>query len=238
MYKMDSFLRETQRLDSFIVRSLYPFLNAPSTRYWFALRYLPVSLRRLVLRPFTFSNGVTIPAGTRISAPTDPIYRDERSYPNPNEFDGFRFAKLRESEGYTMSSRYQSTSTSSEHLTFGLGRHVWWASFCRPVMTSDLTCHYFTISPGRFFAVNEIKIFLAYIIATYDVKFEEGQGLPRMFCIAAQRFPVSANVMFRRRQKWSHPGFDKQSFLPSAVNYVLRFCLYAARTGSYQSDCL
>jgi len=32
MYKIDSFLRETQRLDSFSVRSLYSFLNALNTR--------------------------------------------------------------------------------------------------------------------------------------------------------------------------------------------------------------
>ena len=37
----------------------------------------------------------------------------------------------------------------------------------------------FTFSPGRFLAANEIKAILAYIIATYDVKFEEGQGIPR-----------------------------------------------------------
>jgi len=37
----------------------------------------------------------------------------------------------------------------------------------------------FTFSPGRFFAVNEIKRLFAYIIATYDIKLEEGQSVPR-----------------------------------------------------------
>jgi hypothetical protein len=34
-----------------------------------AIRCFPVSMTRLALRPFTFSNGVTVPAGTLISIP-------------------------------------------------------------------------------------------------------------------------------------------------------------------------
>ena len=80
---------------------------------------------RLVLRPFTFSNGVTVPAGTLVSIPASATHRDERIYPNPDEFDGFRFAKLRESEGNRMASGYQTVSSSSKQLAFGLGRHAW-----------------------------------------------------------------------------------------------------------------
>jgi cytochrome P450 len=80
---------------------------------------------RLALRPFTFSNGVTIPAGTLIAIPGSAAHRDEANYHDPDTFDGFRFAKLRESEGDTTTGRYQTVSTSSEHLAFGLGRHTW-----------------------------------------------------------------------------------------------------------------
>jgi cytochrome P450 len=82
-------------------------------------------MSRLALRPFTFSNGVTVPAGTLVSIPASEANRDERIYSNPDKFDGFRYAKLRESEGDTTTSRYQMVSPSSEHLTFGLGRHTW-----------------------------------------------------------------------------------------------------------------
>ena len=75
------------------------------------------------MRPFTFSNGVTVPAGTRISIAASAIHTDEGTYTNPDEFDGFRFSRLRESEGD--SSRNQTVSTSNEHLAFGVGRHVW-----------------------------------------------------------------------------------------------------------------
>jgi cytochrome P450 len=77
------------------------------------------------MRPFTFSNGVTVPAGTLVAIPANAIHTDEKNYPNPDEFDGFRFAKLRESEGDVTLSRHQTISTSSENLAFGLGRHTW-----------------------------------------------------------------------------------------------------------------
>jgi hypothetical protein len=59
----------------------------------------------------------------------------------------------------------------------------------------------FTTSPGRFFAVNEVKALFAHIVATYDIKFEEGKGVPRMSWIAGISFSGAANVMFRKRQK-------------------------------------
>jgi cytochrome P450 len=80
---------------------------------------------RLVLRPFTFSNGVTVPAGTFLSIPASAANRDEKTYSNPDEFDGFRFAKLRESEWDNVKSRYLTVSPSSDNLAFGLGRHTW-----------------------------------------------------------------------------------------------------------------
>ncbi|KAH9992079.1 cytochrome P450 [Russula vinacea] len=158
MHKVDSFLRESQRVDGFFL----------------------LTMNRLTLRPFTFSNGVTVPAGTLVSIPAGAAHRDERNYPNAVEFDGFRFAELRENVGDTMASRYQSVSPSSEHLAFGLGRHV---------------------CPGRFLAVNEMKALFAYIVATYDIKFEEGKGAPRKVWIAGFLFPGTENVMFRKRQK-------------------------------------
>ena len=81
-----------------------------------------VGLARLALHSFTFSNGVTIPAGTVIAVPVTAIHTDGEIYPNPKEFDGFRFANLREHDGV---SGQQVTSTSAEYLTFGYGRHAW-----------------------------------------------------------------------------------------------------------------
>ena len=84
-----------------------------------------VGMMRLALHQLTLSNGMTIPAGTLVAVPASATQRDETIYTNPDEFDGFRFAKLRESEGEVTTSKYQAVSTSSEHLPFGLGRHTW-----------------------------------------------------------------------------------------------------------------
>jgi hypothetical protein len=81
------------------------------------------------MRPFTFSNGVTIPAGTLVSAPSGTIHKDGEFYPNPEEFDGFRFVKLRELNVDAMA-RHQAFSTSPDHLTFGYGRHTWCVLCC------------------------------------------------------------------------------------------------------------
>ncbi len=82
-------------------------------------------MSRLALRPFTFSNGVTVPAGTEIAFPSSAAHKDERVFTNPDVFDGFRFAKLRESEGDETNNRYQTVTTSHEQLSFGVGRHAW-----------------------------------------------------------------------------------------------------------------
>ena len=87
--------------------------------------FSPVITTRLALRPFTFSNGVTIPEGTLISLPTRATHSDERNFENPDEFDGFRFAKLSEGEGDAVTSKHRVSSMSAQNLAWGLGRHSW-----------------------------------------------------------------------------------------------------------------
>ena len=60
---------------------------------------------------------------------------------------------------------------------------------------------YLSISPGRFFATNEVKALLAHILVTYDFKLEEGKRAPRIRTIRLIRVPEKVNVMFRKRQK-------------------------------------
>ncbi len=60
---------------------------------------------------------------------------------------------------------------------------------------------YSSISPGRFFAVNEVKALLAHILVTYDIKLEDGKQVPSFLRIGTMRIPGKADVMFRKRQK-------------------------------------
>jgi hypothetical protein len=57
----------------------------------------------------------------------------------------------------------------------------------------------FAVSPGRFFAANEVKALLAHMVVTYDMKIKEGKGVPPDLCIAGMRIPGRTGVMFRKR---------------------------------------
>jgi hypothetical protein len=50
-------------------------------------------------------------------------------------------------------------------------------------------------------AANEIKALLAHILVAYDVKFEDGKGVPRERRIASLRAPGNTNILFRKRQR-------------------------------------
>ena len=66
---------------------------------------------------------MTTPAGTLVAIPASAAHRDEIYHPNPEEFDGFRFAMLREEKGDPMTNRrYQAVSASNEHLPLDWGQ--------------------------------------------------------------------------------------------------------------------
>jgi cytochrome P450 len=44
--------------------------------------------------PFTFSDGLTVPPGTRIGFAAEAMQRDPNIIGDPDTFDGFRFVKL------------------------------------------------------------------------------------------------------------------------------------------------
>lgn len=82
--------------------------------------------------------------------------QDESIYPDAHRFDGYRFYNKRQEPGHEH--RHQFVSTSPEHFGFGHGMHA---------------------CPGRFFAANEIKIFLVHLLLKYDWKFAAQQGRPK-----------------------------------------------------------
>lgn len=57
------------------------------------------------------------------------------------------------------------------------------------------------ISPGRFFAVNELKAMFAYLILNYDVQLEGGSlERPQNVTYESNIIPnTKAKVMFRKR---------------------------------------
>ncbi len=129
----------------------------------------------------TLPDGLHLPEGTKIGVPAAAIHRDERFYPNPDEFDAFRFVgaqhSLPNASGKQQGSsaagaepyrQVSAASTSETFLPFSHGRSAWSvlqiAQF-RGKISADVEC-----SPGRFFAAHQLKIMLAYIMLNYDIK--------------------------------------------------------------------
>ncbi|KAI9569394.1 cytochrome P450 [Boletus coccyginus] len=155
MRKVDSFLKESQRIEGMNI----------------------VTLSRKALKDFTFSDGTFIPKGTSVAAATLSLHNDKNLYGNPEVFDPFRFAEMREDDG--KGAKHQFASTSIEYLPFGHGRHA---------------------CPGRAFAANTLKSMLAHVVVTYDVKLEDNATLPANWHIGTFiKANSRAKVMFRNR---------------------------------------
>lgn len=134
-------------------------------------------MTRRVMHDFTFPNGTTVPAGSWVLAPMQPMCRDNEIFANAETFDPFRFSRLRAEPGEE--TRHQFVSTSTTHINFGHGKHA---------------------CPGRFFASNEIKLLIAHVLLQYDIKYTENQGPPVATWYDRSRRPnQEAKVSFRGR---------------------------------------
>ena len=201
MIKVDSFLRESQRINGLgtctqLITPLHtPNANIPLTS---------VTMSRVAVNDFAFSNGVVIPAGTTVTVPMYAIHHDKNIWPDPFTFDPYRSSRVRETDAGNV--KQQLVTSSAEFLPWGYGRYAWYVSFDRPL--PHLAWHGTHIvhacSPGRFFAANELKMMLAYVVHSYDVKFEQEGVRPANVWFGEICLPhQSAEVMFRRRPKGS-----------------------------------
>ncbi|KAI5458415.1 cytochrome P450 [Mariannaea sp. PMI_226] len=98
--KMDSFMREVQRLRGNITTFI-----------------------RKVMKPISLSDGTYLPAGTKVIAPQAGISRDERYFPDPERFDALRFYHMRQ-DSDEASNRFQFTSLNDTNINFGAGKHA------------------------------------------------------------------------------------------------------------------
>ncbi|EAU87938.2 hypothetical protein CC1G_01585 [Coprinopsis cinerea okayama7 len=151
---------------------------------------LALSMQRTTKEDFRFSNGVTVPKGFRVAVAAVATHGDSDIYEDAAAFNGFRFIESEEQKGN--GPRRSISSLDPNFLIFGGGR-----SAC------VLTRYYYILrSPGRFFAVNEAKAILAYILVTYDIRLPDGQTAPPTpFWFGETRSPdIKAQVLFRERR--------------------------------------
>ena len=124
-------------------------------------------MTRVASKDYTFADGTRIPQGTTVSVNPTQAHHDPETYENPEQFEGFRFAKMRFQQG---GKKHDIVATSPKFLSFGNGRHA---------------------RPARYFAACKLKIMLAHTVLNYDVKMEnEGVRPPDVWlassCILTQ----------------------------------------------------
>ncbi|TFK79819.1 cytochrome P450 [Polyporus arcularius HHB13444] len=158
MRKLDSFFKETMRLADGSLLNIF----------------------RKAVKDVTLSDGTRIPKGTLVAAASVTAHTDDTRYPEPDVFDPFRFARMREG-GVEDAVKHQLVNTSVDFLPFGHGKHA---------------------CPGRFFAANEIKTMMAYLLLNYDMKFAEEGKRPANIRFGPANLPsTSAKVLFRKRRR-------------------------------------
>ncbi|PBK82180.1 cytochrome P450, partial [Armillaria gallica] len=129
---------------------------------------------RVARKDFVFSDTTVVPAGSHIAVAALCTHLDEENYEDPLEFKPWRFSERRKQEGESI--RHQMATLSLDFVFFGHGR-----SAC----------------PGRFFAVNELKALMSYVLMNFDVKMDKVP--PSMWFSGGQYPNQSSKVLFRKR---------------------------------------
>lgn len=106
-------------------------------------------MQRLATADVALTPDLFLPKGTSIAIPGWEMW-DSDNYENPSEFDGARYAKLRQQKGFEHSSQF--VATGQMHTGFGHGLHA---------------------CPGRFFASNSIKVAMMHLVMKYDIQLED-----------------------------------------------------------------
>lgn len=149
------------------------------------------------MKDITLSDGTFLSKGTLVVAAAHSTHHDEANYPDAATYNPFRFAKMREDEGEGL--KHQFVNTSLDYISFGHGRHAWYVPPPSPTsLTQEMTLQ---CSPGRFFAANELKAILAYIVLNYDMKLGGDGKRPANIIHGMSVIPSpTGQVLFRKRQ--------------------------------------
>ncbi|KZT02240.1 cytochrome P450 [Laetiporus sulphureus 93-53] len=100
MWKLDSFMRESQRINGIV----------------------SIAVMRKVLQDYTLSDGTYVPAGTLVAGAALATHYDEKHYERAGVFEPFRFSDMRAEESERI--KHQFVSTSPEYIPFGHGKHA------------------------------------------------------------------------------------------------------------------
>jgi cytochrome P450 len=142
---------------------------------------MPVSLPRWTEADVTLHDGTRIPKGHMMAVLQDKHF-DPATYERPDEFDARRYLKLADKTGDK--NHWLFVTTSPDHIGFGHGVHA---------------------CPGRFFAANEIKIALTFMLLRYDWRIEgieqrlKEAKSPVVYIAEASFLDPKLKIEFKRR---------------------------------------
>lgn len=129
----------------------------------------------------TLSNGIHVPKGTHFAFALGPVTRDPSRFPDPEKFDGLRYYKRRVAENLSStSSKYLATTPSEEHLIFGHGQQA---------------------CPGRFFAINEVKLIMVFFLVNYEMRQPERQRSHRLHFPFEEYFVLNPLLKLEMRRR-------------------------------------
>ncbi|PGH19025.1 hypothetical protein AJ79_00059 [Helicocarpus griseus UAMH5409] len=155
LWKLDSFLKESQRLHA----------------------VGQVRLNRAAVVPYTFKDGLHLPAGTQISFLLQVPNLDPDLFPEPQKFNPWRFLHKRQ-QGDADKNHF--ASVSDDNIFFGNGAH---------------SC------PGRFFVTDEIKLLLVHLLTRYSFKYAtEGEKRPADIIHDNASYPnIMTQVLYQKK---------------------------------------
>jgi cytochrome P450 len=103
----------------------------------------------LAIVPYTFRDGLHIPAGTEINFASQQQSYDSDIYPDADVFDPRRWQQKRQE---TDPHRFHFPATSDDFLNWGSGTHA---------------------CPGRFLADVTLKLIFVHLLTNYDFKYPD-----------------------------------------------------------------
>lgn len=129
---------------------------------------------------------------------------DPETFPEPEKFDAARFLRLREQPGEE--NRHQFVTTHSSHMSFGHGTYSRCSSLNTNFLGTDRDIVGNHACPGRFFASNEIKIALSFLLIKYEMRFpplapgEKPQVTEMMMETNTVSMPIKVEIRRRKEE--------------------------------------
>ncbi|KAF7540433.1 hypothetical protein G7054_g1344 [Neopestalotiopsis clavispora] len=150
-------------------------------------------VRQVMVDGLHTDTGLPLPKGALVSFVSQPMHTDPELFPDPNQYDPFRFVKLREADDAVTGEKKDASSTDTEGarsphsflstsnlLIFGRGRN---------------SC------PGRYLVDFQLKMLISYLFTNYDVKFSETNRPTNRWLLEFIFPPKGVKIMVKRRAK-------------------------------------